>query len=80
MTERVETSSEEHYFFWLRHGAHPGVTVTKQDWLPPGDFKITEYCWGEDVLSFLDADRFTDDERQDAYKAWKVIINTRATT
>jgi hypothetical protein len=47
-----------------------GVTVSKKDMLPDGDFGITEYCWGDVSLWFVDHDRFTPDERQAAYQAW----------
>ena len=44
-----------------------GVTVSRKLKLPKGDFKITEYIWGTVSLWFVDKDRFTADERQEAY-------------
>lgn len=41
-----------------------GFTVSKRKRLPPGDFRITEYLWGEFALWFVDADNFTEDERK----------------
>jgi len=57
------------FYFWPRQGEPAGITVTKRDSLPDGDFGITEYCWGDASLWFLDADEFTADERQEAYLA-----------
>lgn len=61
--------------FWFHDrlgdgAAHPaGITVSKRQKLPDGDFRITEYCWGGVSLWFVDGDAFTDDERQEAYVA-----------
>lgn len=47
-----------------------GITVSKRDSLPSGDFQITEYVWKnvwENVtLWFVDQDKFTADEREEA--------------
>ncbi len=59
------------FYFFVRAGGvgHPaGVTVSKCSKLPDGDFRITEYCWGDVPLWFIDADEFSADERQDAYE------------
>lgn len=47
-----------------------GITVSKQPKLPDGDFVITEYCWGETSLWFIESDEFTADEREAARLAW----------
>ena len=53
---------------------HPaGITVSKGADLPAGDFRITEYCWGDTSLWFVDSDKFTDDERQAAYQAFSCV-------
>lgn len=59
------------YFFErLESEYYPaGLTVSKNDVLPDGDFLITEFSWGGCTLWFIDADEFTDDERQTAYEA-----------
>ena len=51
---------------------HPGgVTVSKHSTLPArDDFRITEYTWGSVALWFVDADKFTADERQAAYESF----------
>ena len=61
-----------YYFTRLPNDGNPGgITVSKQETLPAGDFRITEYRWGREwsgaSLWFVDADRFTADERQEAY-------------
>ena len=56
--------------FWVREKTteHPaGTTVSKRAKLPSGDFGLTEYRWGEVSLYFLDSDKFTADERQEAF-------------
>lgn len=60
------------YFFdRAEDGTNPaGVTVSKRDPLPEGDFGITEYMWGDVALWFVDEDNFTDNERQLAYMAY----------
>ena len=58
------------FWFYNRIGLpdHPaGITVSKHETLPVGDFQITEYTWDSVSLWFVDADRFTADERQLAY-------------
>lgn len=47
-----------------------GLTVSKNEKLPPGDFRITEYKWPDVVLWFVDADEFTADERELAAEAY----------
>jgi len=44
-----------------------GLTVSRKSKLPDGDFRITSYSWGRVKLWFVDADKFTADERQMAY-------------
>ena len=52
-------------------GAVPGgMTVHKTPLPKQGDFTITEYLWGETALWFVDADDFSDDERQEAYETF----------
>ena len=61
-------------FVFHQRIAQPGVpagwTVTKGGNLPDGDFKITEYSWGDQKLWFLDSDNFTADDRQEALLAF----------
>lgn len=57
-----------HFFERIQDGDKPGgVTVTKHGELPRGDFAITEFCWGDVSLWFVDADNFSANERQAAY-------------
>ena len=59
------------FYFFNRHadGGNPGgTTVSKRAVLPDGDFRITEFKWGTISLWFVDADRFTADERQAAFE------------
>jgi len=60
------------YFFPReKDGDNPaGVTVSKRANLPRGDFGVTEYSWGELSLWFVDAHKFTADEREAAYRAF----------
>ena len=51
-------------------GEPAGITVSRRRKLPQGDFRITEYCWGTTSLWFVEADNFTDDEREAAYRHW----------
>jgi hypothetical protein len=51
-----------------------GITVSKQGELPAGDFGLTEWVWGEVSLWFVDADRFTADEREEAYRAFAMEV------
>ena len=65
--------------FWfhdrMADGADPaGITVSKREELPHGDFRITEYTWGGVTLWFVDADEFTPDERQAAYEAFVISM------
>lgn len=62
-------------YYYFNRGAAPdcpaGITVSKRDTLPEGDFRITEYIFqqfGYETLWFVDADRFTANERQAAYE------------
>jgi len=60
-------------YFYPRqaHGENPaGITVSKRDALPAGEFGITEYLWGGVTLWFVDQDECTADERQSAYYAF----------
>jgi hypothetical protein len=55
----------------LADGETPaGCTVSRQEKLPDGDFRITEYEWPLATLWFVDSDKFTSDERQAAYVAY----------
>jgi hypothetical protein len=75
-----------YYFERQADGANPaGVTVSKTEALPDGDFKLDEYCWPGAALWFITNQAFTCDERQEAYlgllhspemlklAAWKLI-------
>ena len=65
------------FYFFPRQsdGNKPaGVTISKRKKLPAGDFGITEYTWPDAVLWFVDADDFSDAERQEAH-AWLKRIN-----
>jgi hypothetical protein len=58
--------------FWFHRrapvgNAPEGITVSKTQDLPAGDFAITEYCWGDTCLWFVDDDKFSADERQEAF-------------
>ncbi len=58
------------FYFFPRCASdkHPaGVTVSKKRQLPQGG--ITEYTWGTTSLWFVDADEFTADEREAAYRS-----------
>lgn len=58
-----------HYFERQADGETPaGFTVSKKPDLPEGDFRITEFSWNNLSLWFIDADRFTADERQNSYR------------
>ena len=61
-----------YYFFpRLADGDNPaGVTVSKTKALPAGEFSLSEYIWGPIHLWFIDAQNFTEDERQAAYHAF----------
>jgi hypothetical protein len=62
-----------HFYFKERSATerHPaGWTVSKRDPLPAGDFRINEFGWGQVSLWFVAADRFTAEERQEAYHAF----------
>ncbi len=59
-------------YFWFRAATATGpagTTVSKRGTLPAGDFGITEYTWGYQSLWFVNADKFTGDERQRAWEA-----------
>ena len=47
-----------------------GVTVSRREKLPEGNFRITEYSWGPLSLWFVDSDKFTAKQRHAAYKAF----------
>lgn len=55
-------------------GSPAGLTVTKRDKLPDGDFLITGYLWGECALWFVHDDYFTAAEREEA--RWKFLGTT----
>lgn len=62
------------YMFWRNADGpdHPaGYTVSKHKKLPKGNFRVTEYKWGEAPLWFVDQDEFTADERQAAFNEWQ---------
>lgn len=46
-----------------------GVTVSKTEALPQGDFGITEFFWDDVTLWFIDDHHFTPDEREEARMA-----------
>lgn len=65
---KSQTKARDYIFVRLANGDDPGgCTVSKRSTLPAGDFQITEYSWGKDSLCFVDADNFTEAERQAAY-------------
>ncbi len=55
-----------YYFERQADGDDPaGVTVSKREKLPEGDFRITEYSWfGTISMWFVAADNFTRNERE----------------
>ncbi len=55
-------------------GKPGGVTVSKRETLPAGDFGITEYCWPDRSLWFVDSDNFTANERQAAHYGLYEIV------
>ena len=61
-----------HYFERQVEGDKPaGVTVSKNEKLPEGDFGITEYTWtswSPTSFWFGDVDDFSEDERQKGYR------------
>lgn len=61
--------TKSYCFFRAAEGGNPaGITVSKRETLPDGDFRLTEHCWGAVSLWFMDQDKFTADERQAAYE------------
>ena len=48
-------------------GTPAGLTISRRDKLPDGEFTITEYRWDSVRFWFVDQDHFTDDERQKVY-------------
>lgn len=75
------------YHFWPREagpGDPGGTTVSKAPQLPAGDFTITSYTWGPIVgryppelsLWFIDADNFTEAEREAAFRQFTGIETT----
>lgn len=48
-------------------GSPAGFTISKTEALPEGDFRVTEFTWGNFTLWFIDQQEFTADERQAAY-------------
>lgn len=69
MATKRKTTKELVYFIPRKAARNcpAGWTVTKNPTLPKGDFRITEHTWGSVTLWFVDADKFTADERQRAY-------------
>lgn len=62
------TKFRQYFFHRVRDGNNPaGITVSKSDALPEGDFGITEYTWSSVTLWFVDSDKFTAYERQRAF-------------
>lgn len=59
------------YFFQRKPGESSpgGVTVSKTEELPDGDFRVTEFYWGKTSLWFVDDHHFSASERQEAYKS-----------
>ena len=56
------------YFERLADGDCPaGVTVSKHEPLPDGEFGLDEYIWPLATLWFVAEDDFSADERGDAY-------------
>lgn len=65
---KSQTKAHAYIFIREANGDDPGgYTVSKRSTLPEGDFQITEYRWGKDLLCFVDTDNFTEAERQAAY-------------
>jgi len=63
------------FYFYEREedgGVPAGLTVSKRENLPDGDFRITEHTWPSLTLWFLDDDEFSADEREGAYRAFLV--------
>lgn len=56
------------YFFERQpNGPNPGgVTVSKSETLPEGDFALTEFTWPDCVLWFIDDHKFTANEREES--------------
>ena len=44
-----------------------GLTISKRNSLPEGEFGVMEYHWPDLILWFVEVDEFTCDERQDVY-------------
>ena len=58
------------FYFFTRlpgPGDPGGITVSKHETLPAGEFRITEYYWPHRSLWFVDSDKFTANERQAAH-------------
>lgn len=68
-----ETNAQDVYFHprVSSDGFPGGWTVSRNEHLPDVRFRITEYRWPDIVLCFVDADGFSADERQAAYKAFR---------
>lgn len=62
--------SVNYYFFErLADGSNPaGITVSKQEKLPRGNFIVDEWLWGNAALWFVRGDKFTADERNVAMR------------
>ena len=59
-----------HLFPRMAEGDTPaGITISKHDTLPAGDFQLDEWIWPDLALWFVAADDFTADERQAVYRA-----------
>ena len=60
------------FFYFERQSGGPtnpaGVTVSKTEQLPDGDFQLDEFCWPNATLWFITDHGFTADERQEAYQ------------
>jgi hypothetical protein len=74
-----EKQAARFYVFGRRAGsdAPAGLTISKHEALPSGAFAITEYWFGQNTLWFVDADKFTTDERQEAACSIFPIRDTR---
>jgi len=58
-----------YYFERQAHGTDSaGVTVSKTETLPSGDFQVDEFCWPDVSLWFIADQSFSADERQEAYR------------
>ena len=58
-----------YYFERQEDGDNPaGVTVSKTEKLPEGNFQVDEFCWHDAALWFITDQSFSANERQAAYR------------